>query len=171
MIQIENYLRLNLTDVILVLISTLLVVLFVKKFFWSYVIKYLNSRRDFINENIESATNKNLESVRILEEIKKEKEEAGEKANKLIEESRIIAEDKAEAIIKNAESEAVRIKQRAMNDVEIEKKEAMNSIKEEIGNIAILVAEKIIDKEIDQDVKNKYVDDFINNVGDSKWQA
>ena len=38
---IENYLRISLTDVILVMISTILIVLIAKKFFWSKLVAFV----------------------------------------------------------------------------------------------------------------------------------
>ena len=45
MINIDDYLRINLYDAVLVLISTLLIVLIVKKFFWNYGPSILNKDR------------------------------------------------------------------------------------------------------------------------------
>ena len=55
MINIDDYLRINLYDAVLVLISTLLIVLIVKKFFWNYVRQYLEQRQAFIQSQLDES--------------------------------------------------------------------------------------------------------------------
>ena len=59
--NIDNYLRISLTDVVLVCISTFLIVLIAKKFFWDKLLAYIQKRQDMIQDNIDS-------SVKIKEE-------------------------------------------------------------------------------------------------------
>ena len=54
-INIENYLRLNFTDMILILISTLLICLIAKKYFWHYVLEYLDNRKKLIQDELDNA--------------------------------------------------------------------------------------------------------------------
>ena len=51
--NIDNYLRISLTDVVLVLISTLLIVLIAKKFFWDKILAFMENRQNMIQENID----------------------------------------------------------------------------------------------------------------------
>ena len=53
--NIDNYLRISLTDVVLVCISTFLIVMFAKKFFWEKLLTLIQKRQDLIQENIESS--------------------------------------------------------------------------------------------------------------------
>lgn len=53
--NIDNYLRISLTDVVLVCISTFLIVMFAKKFFWEKLLTLIQKRQDLIQENIDSS--------------------------------------------------------------------------------------------------------------------
>ena len=53
--NIDNYLRISPTDVILVLISTALIILFAKHFFWDKLTAFIKKRQDLIQENIDSS--------------------------------------------------------------------------------------------------------------------
>ena len=55
---------------------------------------------------------------------------------------------------------------RATSEIEREKKRAVNEIKDEISDMAFMVATKVIEKEINKSDNERLIDDFINNVGE-----
>ena len=52
--------------------------------------------------------------------------------------------------------------------LEQERQKVMNEIKNEISNIAILAASKVIEKDIDSNKHKELIDNFIKEVGESK---
>ena len=48
---------------------------------------------------------------------------------------------------------------------------AEKDIKKEITEVAFLAAEKIVGKELNDEEQKKYIDDFINNAGETPWQG
>jgi len=71
-------------------------------------------------------------------------------------------------IIADAKKEAGLIMAKADEDVEKEKKRARNELREEISELAVLVAQKVVEKEITESDHEKYINEFIENVGDLK---
>ena len=71
-------------------------------------------------------------------------------------------------IIANAKEEASQLKEKASKDVEQERQKVMNEIKNEISNIAVLAASKVIEKDIDSNKHKELIDNFIKEVGESK---
>ena len=71
-------------------------------------------------------------------------------------------------IIAAAKQEASQLKEKASKDVEQERQKVMNEIKNEISNIAILAASKVIEKDIDSKKHKELIDNFIKEVGESK---
>ena len=66
--NIDNYLRISLTDVVLVCISTFLIVLIAKKFFWDKLLAYIQKRQDLIQGNIDSSVQLKQEAQNIKEQ-------------------------------------------------------------------------------------------------------
>ena len=64
-----------------------------------------------------------------------------------------------------AEEQAAGIKARAAADIEQEKKKAINEAKDEIGGLAMDIAGKVVEKEINEADHRKLIEDFINKVG------
>ena len=171
MINIENYLRLNIVDVVLILISTFLVVLFAKKNFWSYAKSYLDSRENLIKKELDDALARDIKSKELLYEAKKKIDEVSIQAELVMSKVEIEAKKRADDIVNDARLHAIRVKNKAQEDIESSRREAEEQMKEEMGNIALLAARKLVEKEMDSDIQRKYIDDFIEKAGDGKWQA
>ena len=62
--NIDNYLRISLTDVVLVCISTFLIVMIAKKFFWDKLLTLISKRQALIQENIDSSVQLKKEAER-----------------------------------------------------------------------------------------------------------
>ena len=139
--NIDNYLRISLTDVVLVCISTFLIVLIAKKFFWDKLLAYIQKRQDMIQDNIDS-------SVKIKEEAQSIKERYDEKMKN--------AGKEAHAILESARASAAQEKQQ-------------KDIKEAIGSVALEISKKLLKKEVDEQEQKKYIDDFIDEAGSAKW--
>ena len=80
------------------------------------------------------------------------------------------AQDRSDEIISNAKAEASGLMTRANEDIERERQRAMSEMKNEISGIAMMMAEKIIKKELNQTDHEALINDFIENVGDEVWQ-
>ncbi|MCF0114185.1 MAG: F0F1 ATP synthase subunit B [Erysipelotrichaceae bacterium] len=171
MISIENYLRINVVDMIMVLTSTLLIVFIAKKFFWNVLEDYLAKREQFIQSQIDEAVTRNSESEKMKEEASQALANVHAQAESILESAKEAASKESKEIIARANSEASLLKEKALREIEQEKNEAMASMKEEISDIALLAAKKLVEKEVDDDLHRKYVKDFINEVGEQPWQA
>ncbi|NLC96024.1 MAG: F0F1 ATP synthase subunit B [Erysipelotrichaceae bacterium] len=171
MINIDNYLRLDLVDVTLVLISTFLMVMLAKKYFWNYAKEYLDKRQNLIQAELDEASERDIKSKQLLDEAKQKIEDVQEQANIVMDKVEAEARKNAEVILKDARNSAERIKLKAQEDIEFEKREALVEMKDEMSNIALLAARKLVEKELDNDTQRKYVKDFIEKAGNDEWQA
>ncbi len=70
-------------------------------------------------------------------------------------------------MVKEAESQAAHIKAKAEADIEQEKKKAINEAKDTIGGLAMDIAGKVVEKEINEKDHKKLIDEFIGNVGEA----
>ena len=72
--------------------------------------------------------------------------------------------------MKSARIEAESIKKKSEEDILREKEKVMDGMKDEIGEMAILIAEKVIKKNIEPKIQEELIDELIQNVGDSQWR-
>ena len=107
-----------------------------------------------------AAEEKKAEYEARLEGAKAEREE-------LLREALVKANKREEEIISEARESAARIKEKAHADIEQEKKKALNEVKNEISSISIGIAEKVCEKEIDEEKHADLVLEFINRIGEA----
>lgn len=171
MINIDDYLRINLYDAVLVLISTLLIVLIVKKFFWNYVRQYLEQRQAFIQSQLDESKANLQESEKLKTQYEGKMANAKQEALDLISAAKNTASREAGEIVSKARDDAHAIKEKAEMEIEHEKAKVREQLKEEISEVAFLAARKIVEKELDESTHKKYVEDFIDEAGEQTWQA
>ena len=167
--NIDNYLRISLTDVVLVCISTFLIVLIAKKFFWDKLLAYIQKRQDLIQHNIDSSVQIKQEAQDIKDQYDEKMKNAGKEAHAILESARASAAQEKQQILEEAQHEVSRIKKQAQEDLEREKRNAQKDMKEAISSVAIEAAKKLVKKEMDEEAQKEYIDDFIDEAGSSKW--
>jgi F-type H+-transporting ATPase subunit b len=121
----------------------------------------MTEKVNFSDEAMENAKKLELEYTGLMENAKEESAEMVKSAAKK-------AQAHSDQIIADAKNEAAAIKVRAEEDIEREKKRAQNELRGEISELAVLVAEKVVEKEISEADHERFINDFIENVGDLK---
>ena len=170
-IQILNYLALNLLDMLLVLISSFIIILIGKKFFWSSIKEYLNKRENFLQEELNQASQAKEASEKVLADYQQQLTDAKVQVNEMIASANNQIAKERELAIKQTKSEIANMKSSAEAQLTQEKIKAQKQLKVEISEVAFSAAKKIISKELDQEICDKYVDEFIEQAKDEKWQA
>lgn len=134
------------------------------KFGWPIILKTLKTREDEINKSLAAAEKANEEmrqlqchNEELLKQAKLEREEilrtARQTSEKIVEDAR-----------KQASEEAARIVQSAQDNLEFEKLKAMHELKNQIGNLAIEISEKLIKAELSDHKKaNDLIERELNN--------
>ncbi|AWU44492.1 F0F1 ATP synthase subunit B [Blattabacterium punctulatus] len=145
-----------------------ILILFLSKYAWKPIIKFIDQREEKIRISIEKAN-----------QIQKELDFIENKKNKILKETRI----KRDMILKEAIQMKENIKYKAIEEgflekkkiltetkkiIQIEKKAAIHDLKNQIGNISIKIAEKILKKELDQNKKmekqEKFIKEWLNKL-------
>ena len=156
----------NFWQIVISLLNLTIMFLILKKFLFKPVKNVIAKRQSEVDaqyENAASAEKDAMESKAMWEEklsgakdeadtiIKSASESAARRGDEIVAE----AKDKAEGILRQAQTQA-----------ELEKKKAYDSIKKEIADVSTLISEKMLEREIKTDDHRKLIDSFINNIGD-----
>lgn len=170
-ININDYLRINVEEMIMVLISTFLIVLICKKFFWNYLKDYLAKREQFIQSQLDESASRLQESELLKQEYEKKISNAKDEAKSIIDSAQANAKREADEIISNAKKEATATKEKAAQDIKYEQEKAKKEMHKQISDVSFAIAHKIIKDDVDEKTHQKYVDEFINEAGDDQCQA
>ncbi len=76
------------------------------------------------------------------------------------------AQTRSDAMLASAQSEAAAMREKASRDIELERRKAMNEMKSEISGLAVEIAAKVTEKEIDEKQHEALIERFIDELGD-----
>ena len=139
----------------------------VKKFLLDKVMKVLDERRKAADQEITQAKEARDEAMAIKETYEENMKQAKAEANEILNHAQKTAAARSDEIIGQAQAQAVRIKEKAAADIAQEKKNALNEAKDEISGIAMAIAEKVVERQLNEADQEKLVNRFIDNLGDA----
>ncbi|MBO4937779.1 MAG: F0F1 ATP synthase subunit B [Oscillospiraceae bacterium] len=137
-----------------------------KKFFLDKVKAILDQRRLAADQEITDAQAAKAEAMEIKATYEKNMQEAKAQANEILDRAQKTATVRGEEIIRQANDEAAHIKQKAAADIAQEKKKALNDAKNEISGVAMAIAEKVVERQLDSSDHDKLINQFIEQLGD-----
>ena len=139
----------------------------VKIFFLDKIKAILDQRREAADKEITDAKAARAEAMEIKETYEQNMREAKAQANEILVHAQKTATVRSEEIINDAQAQAARIKETAAADIAQEKKKAINDAKDEISGISMVIAEKVVGRQLNEDDQQKLVSQFIDNLGDA----
>lgn len=137
----------------------------IKKFLFKPINDILEKRKNLADKTIREAREAKEEADSLKDQYEDSLTSAHAEAAKIVSDAQKEAQSKADSLVKEAQEEAAGIKARAAADIEQERKKAVNEAKDEIGSLAMDIAGKVVEKEINEADHKKLIDEFINQVG------
>lgn len=158
-------------NTILLAIAIFFLFLIMSNFLFNPARKLLQDRQDRINNDIESAKEDKEAAEALKAEYESKLKNADKEVEAILSEARQKALKNEAKIIDEAKLEASRIIKRAQDEAELEKKHAMDDMKQEIIQIASLMAEKVVAAKIDTTIQDTLVEETLKEMGESTWQS
>ncbi len=136
-----------------------------KKFAFGPLFGMMEKRQALIHEQISTAEKNRAESERLVNEQKQAIQAARKDAYDLIEQAKVTSTRQADDILAQAREEASRIKNEALNDIENEKNKAIAALRSQVSAMSVMIASKIIDKQVDEKSQQELIDQYLKEVG------
>lgn len=142
----------------------ILLLVILKKFAWKPILKAVDDRNNSITEALSSAEKAKAEMEQLSANNEKILQEARIERDSIIKEARAIKENTISEAKSKASSEAEKIILSAKEQISNEKMKAMTELKNEIADISIQMAEKIIKSELkDGKSQKKLIEETLKN--------
>ncbi|SDX26520.1 MULTISPECIES: F0F1 ATP synthase subunit B [unclassified Paenibacillus] len=125
----------------------------------------MEQRKQFVKEQLENAENSRKQAEAQYEEQKQSLQQARKDAYDIIEQAKQTSSKQADEIVHAAKSEATRLKDEAVKDIESEKNKAISALRSQVSGMSVMIASKIIEKQIDDKSQEQLVDQYLNEVG------
>lgn len=161
-----DFLSIDTGTIIFTLINTLILFMIIKHLLFGRVNKIIEERQVDVTNTYKKA-DESLENAKKQEETYNNiMANAKDEAAQIVKSATQKALIRSDEIMLQAKNNANNVLEKANLDIEREKIRAKNEIKYEISDIALMMAQKVISKEIDKKDHEKLINDFIENVGD-----
>ena len=139
----------------------------IKRFLFKPINNVLQKRKELADAQIADAEKAKCEAEAMKAEYEKDMLEAKNRASEILSSAQRTAAITSEEMVKEASRQAAAIKEKAEKDIAQEKRKAVNEIKDEIGSMAVDIAGKVIEREINSKDHEKLIDEFIASVGEA----
>lgn len=153
------------TSFVYAIVAFLILYGLLKKYAFGPLFGIMEKRRDHIQEQIQTAERNRAEAERLLEEQKQAIQNARKEAYDMIEQAKATSSRQAEEILRQAKEEAARIKDEALKEIENEKKQAVAALRSQVSAMAVMIASKIIEKQVDEKSQQELIDRYLKEVG------
>ena len=131
----------------------------------------LEKRRQKIAGELADAATDKKTAAEMKAEYEAKLKDINKEAEAILEEARKKAKKREAEIIDEAKGEAVKIIERANREIEMERKKAVDDLKQEVIDLASLIAGKVVAASIDTSVQDALVEETLKEMGETTWQS
>jgi len=122
------------------------------------ILKIFDERSRKIKESMDQADYVKEQATNAEEDVKKRLEAAGKEGQELIARAMRTGEESRQKALQEAKKEAETVIEKARLEIQREKDETVEGIRQEFSDLAIVAAEKVIEKSLDKEDHKKIID-------------
>lgn len=162
----ESFIGINPWTALFVLLNTLTIFFVGKKFLFGPVMKMITDRQKEIDDMYANADSAKAEAEAMRSEYQIKLSDAQATSERIVKEAMARGQAREEEILRKANADAAAIMDKASADIAQEKKKAINDAKNEISGLAMAIAGKVVERELNEADQAKLIDSFIDGLGD-----
>lgn len=162
-----NFLDIQVGPILWTILNFLILLLLLRAVAWKPILKALEARETSINDALNRAEVAKSEAELILAENRKSLHEAEMEAQRVLRESRELAERLQSEATTKAQDESRRMLEQARHEIERSKQQALNELRSEVATLAVSGAEKILNESLDSDRHKRLVDQYLGQTIES----
>ena len=162
-----EFLNINFFTALFTLVNTVALFLVLKHFLFKPVMKMITDRQKEIDDMYDEAGAAKANAKALEAEYQKKLSVASETGERMVKEAVARGQAREEEIIRKANRDAAAIMDKASQDIAQEKKKALNDAKNEIADISLAIAGKVVGRELKAEDQSQLIDGFIDALGDA----
>lgn len=157
---------LELGDMLFTLVTFIVLMLLVGKFAWGPVTKMMAKRQDKITGDLDYADKSRADAQKLLDKRQSELKNTQAEAVTIVNTAKANGEKQSKEIVAKAHDEATSLKAKAQDDIAQAKQDALNGARDQVADLSVTIASKIIGKELNADDQQALIDKYIKGLGD-----
>ena len=162
----EAFIGVNFWTALFVLLNTLTIFFVARKFLFGPVMKLIRERQQEIDDMYTKASQAKEQAALLRSEYEDKLTQANATSERIVKEAVARGQSREEEVIRQANNQADAIRTKAAADIAQEKKKAINEAKDEISDLAMEIAGKVVGRTLTQKDQSDLVDQFIRELGE-----
>jgi F-type H+-transporting ATPase subunit b len=150
--------------VIVELITFLIMLAILARWVYPEIVRLAEARQRAITQQLEEAEKARAESEAKLEEARGRLEDARKTAQQVVDAANKSAELARQDLKQKAEEEARRIGESARKQIEVERDQAIRSVRTAVADLVVVATEKVIGETLDEEKHRRLIERAIEEV-------
>ncbi|MCW2963040.1 MAG: synthase subunit [Actinomycetia bacterium] len=142
-----------------------------RKYAFGPIQQMIDTRRERIEQAIAEADNARQEARNLLEEHKKLIGQAKSEAEEILSEARRVGEAQRERVRAETEEDRQRRLEETRRQIEQATHQALGQIRDEVGKLSLLAAEKITRKTLTSDDQRRLIDEALAEIDFTRFEG
>lgn len=163
-----NFVSIDFWTLIFTWINLFILYKIMKKLLFKPIMNIMEQRDREVGEMYSKAETAQKNAEELEKEYTEKLSDAKEEASRIVKEATHSATLRGEEIVREAQDKAKASIEKAEREIERERKNAANQVKSDIASIAVSLAEKIIEKDINESDYERLVEEYIASSGEEK---
>ena len=164
--KFQSFVGIDLWTALFTLLNFLAILIVGTKFLWNPVMKIIKDRQKEIDDLYADAATAKTSAEAMEAEYQQKLEAAQQTGDRIVKEAMARGQAREEEIVRKANADAAAIMDKASADIALEKKKALNDAKDEISEMAMAIAGKVVGRQLTDQDQSALVDAFIDELGD-----
>lgn len=161
----QSFVYINWWNILVTMCNTLITFAIIKKFLFKPVRKMLAAREEEVQAMYGNAEKAQTEAEQMRSEYTERLAKAKEEAAEIVGSATRRATVRSEEILKESSQQAAAMMKKAESTIEQERKKAMNELKDEVASLSVMIASKVIERDVKEADHERFIEEFIDKVG------
>ena len=163
----ESFVGVNFWTCLFTLVNLFVLYKFMKKLLFKPVQNMIDSRQKEIDDLYADAGRSKAEAEALKTQYEGQLSEANAERERILKAAHQRALQQQETMLREAQEQAARTLKRADEQIELEKKQARNELKNEVSDMAVQIAGAVLARDVKPAEHEALIDSFIDGLGDS----
>jgi len=150
---------------IFVFINFMILYFFMRKFLFKPVTQFMENRTNMIKDSLDNAEKSKTEASQLKLQYDEKLKSAKDEADKIINDAIAKANKEHEEILNNARKDAEAILAKGREEIERERSQMIKEVKSQVTGLALAVASKVVEANMDNENNRKLAEKFIDEAG------
>ena len=156
---------------LMILFNLVILYFILKKYFFEKIHNFMLARENTIKDAFDIADATNKKAVEKLESYNKRIAQVENEGREIIRKAKVKADGQAKQILDEANQKANNILMQAEKEIQRQQVKAIAEMKKEVSDLALLAAEKILERNLrETGDQEEIIDNILKEAGTSGWQ-